>query len=221
MLSRRTLIAACAALAVVALDFVSGPARADSNTEARAFIQRLADTAMNTVAIKGLPDDERNHRFRTLFVDTFDLPEIGKLVLGRYWRAATPEQQQEFLKLFEDIQVYTWARRFRDYSGETLDILGVAPEGETDVLVDSRIRREKLEPIAVTWRVRKTPEGFKVLDIKVEGASMAFTHRSEYTSVIQGAGGQVEGLLAAMRKKLLQLKAESATAAAPGATRAN
>lgn len=210
MVSRRSLIASFAAAA--ALFAATGPARADTMGDARAFIQKLADTAMNTVAVKGLPEDERTRRFRTLFVDTFDLPEIGKLVLGRYWRAATPQQQQEFLKLFEDIQVYTWTKRFKDYSGETLEILAVAPEGETDVIVDSRIKREKLEPINVNWRLRKSPEGFRVLDIKVEGASMALTHRSEYSSVIQANGGQVEGLLSAMRTKIAQLHGEGGTA---------
>lgn len=218
MLSRRTLIVAFAAFATLVSSHL--PARADATTDARAFIQRLADTAMNTVAVKGLSDDERARRFRTLFVDTFDLPEIGKLVLGRYWRVATPEQQQEFLRLFEDVQVYTWTRRFKEYSGETLDVLSVSPEGETDFVVESRIKREKLEPISVSWRVRKAGESFHVLDIKVEGASMAFTHRSEYSSVIQSGGGQVEALLAALRKKVAQLQAEGSTAQA-AAPRAN
>lgn len=209
MLSRRSLITAFAAVAAVVS--LAAPVRADTNADARAFIQRLADTAMNTVAVKGLTDEERASRFRTLFVDTFDLPEIGKLVLARYWRTATPEQQQEFLRLFEDIQVYTWTRRFKDYSGETLDILGVQAEGESDLQVESRIKRQKLDPIAVSWRVRRAGDTFKVLDIKVEGASMAFTHRSEYSSVIQGNGGKVEALLAALRKKVAQLQSEIGT----------
>lgn len=211
MLSRRFLIAAFAAIAGLAA--LGGPARADNAADARAFIQKLADNAMNTVAVKGLNDEERAKRFRTLFVDTFDLPEIGKLVLARHWKAATPEQQQEFLTLFEDVQVYTWTRRFKDYSGETLEILGVQPEGEADLQVESRMLREKLEPIAVGWRVRKSGATFKVLDIKVEGASMALTHRSEYSSVIQGNGGQVAGLIAALRKKVAQLQAEAGVVA--------
>lgn len=211
MLSRRFLIAVFAAVAGLAA--LGGPARADNNADARAFIQTLADNAMNTVAVKGLNDEERAKRFRTLFVDTFDLPEIGKLVLARHWKAATPEQQQEFLILFEDVQVYTWTRRFKDYSGETLEILGVQTEGETDLQVESRMLREKLEPIAVGWRVRKSGATFKVLDIKVEGASMALTHRSEYSSVIQANGGQVAGLIAALRKKVAQLQAEAGVVA--------
>ncbi len=211
MLSRRTLIAALAMGALVAF---GGAANADARQDAaRAFIATLADTAMATVAVKDISDDERNRRFRTLFVDSFDLPEIGKLVLGRYWRIATPPQQREFLRLFEDIQVLTWAKRFKDYSGETLDIVAVHPDGELNVSVDSLIRRRKLDPIAVTWLVRKAGESFRVLDIKVEGASMAFTHRSEYTSVIQSSGGQVEGLLTAMRRKIGQMEADQSAAA--------
>lgn len=219
MLSRRFVISAVSALLVVFS--LGSPARADGGAEARAFVQNLADTAMKTVAVKGLSDDERSRRFRSLFVNSFDLPELGKLVLGRYWRMATAEQQREFLRLFEDIQVYTWTKRFKDYSGETLEILAVSPEGETDVLVESRIRRQQLEPINVGWRVRATGNGLRILDIKVEGASMAFTHRSEYSSVIQGAGGQVEGLLAAMRKKVAQMQAEGGLAAVPNPASAN
>lgn len=212
MLSRRSLLSAL--VAACSLLAVSTPVRAaEADGAARAFISKLADTAMNTVAVKGLPEEERNRRFRVLFVESFDLPEIGKLVLGRYWRVATPEQQQEFLALFEDIQVYTWTKRFKDYSGETLEVTSIAPEGEADVLVDSRIKREKLEPITVNWRLRKVGDGYRVLDIKVEGASMAFTHRSEYTSVIQSSGGQIDGLLAAMRRKVAQLQAESGVTA--------
>jgi phospholipid transport system substrate-binding protein len=206
MLFRRTLIAAFAAFATLAA--VGMPAHADDASDAQSFIQKLADTAMSTVAVKDLPDSERENRFRTLFVNTFDLPEIGKLVLGRFWRQATPEQQTEFLKSFEDIQVYTWTKRFKDYAGETLEILSVNAEGETDFVVDSRIKRQKLDPIAVGWRVRKNGGDYKVLDIKVEGASMAFTHRSEYSSVIQGSGGKIDGLLVAMKKKVAQMQAQ-------------
>lgn len=211
MLSRRKLIAAMVAGVILAA--VGGAARADARQDARVFIEKLADTAMTTVAVKSIGEDERNRRFRTLFVDSFDLPEIGKLVLGRYWRVATPAQQQEFLKLFEDIQVLTWAKRFKDYSGETLDVVAVHPDGELNMTVDSLIRRQRLDPIAVSWLLRKSGDGFRVLDIKVEGASMAFTHRSEYTSVIQAAGGKVDGLLTAMRGKIGQMQADQSAAA--------
>lgn len=204
MLNRRTfLLSAAAAVACLRVPVAQAAGEAD----ARSFIQALADTAMKTVAVKDLSDAERALRFRNLFVNTFDLPEISKLVLGRYWRPATPEQRGEFQKLFEDIQVYTWTRRFKEYSGETLDIFGVEADASGDSLVVSQIRRHNLAPINVSWRVRKDGEIFRVVDIIVEGASMIVTYRSDYSGVLSSQGGKLDSLLTVMRQKADQLKA--------------
>lgn len=206
MLSRRILllsaVAAVACLRAPNVGFAG-------EVNARSFIQGLADTAMNTVAVKDLSDGERALRFRNLFVNTFDLPEISKLVLGRYWRPATAEQRGEFQKLFEDIQVYTWTRRFKEYSGETLDIFGVEADASGDSLVVSQIRRHNLAPINVSWRVRRDGETFRVVDIIVEGASMIVTYRSDYSGVLSSQGGKLDSLLAVMRQKADQLKTTS------------
>lgn len=206
MLSRRILLLS----AVAAATCLRAPSIGFAvEVNARSFIQGLADTAMNTVAVKDLSDAERALRFRNLFVNTFDLPEISKLVLGRYWRPATAEQRGEFQKLFEDIQVYTWTRRFKEYSGETLDIFGVEADASGDSLVVSQIRRHNLAPINVSWRVRKDGETFRVVDIIVEGASMIVTYRSDYSGVLSSQGGKMDSLLAVMRQKADQLKTAS------------
>ena len=61
---------------------------------------------------------------------------MGRFVLSRYWRIATPEQQKEFLLLFEEINVLTWARRFQEYNGESLDTLGASKEDERNWTVE-------------------------------------------------------------------------------------
>jgi len=202
MLDRRSFLMGVAA---VAAGVAARPAWA-APSDAGAFIQSLAESAMNTVAVKDLADSERVNRFRTLFVDTFDLPEISRFVLGRYWRAANDAQRAEFQKLFEDIQVYTWTRRFKEYNGETLELGGVKGEGEADFIVDSQMKRAKLAPINVSWRVRRSGETFRILDIIVEGASMAITFRSDYGAVLSSQGGKIDGLLNVMRQKVDQLK---------------
>lgn len=202
MLDRRSFLTAVLAVSasVSARPLLAAPA-----SDAGAFILGLAESAMNTVAIKDLSDAERSNRFRNLFVDTFDLPEISRFVLGRYWRSATEAQRTEFQKLFEDIQVYTWTRRFKEYNGETLELGTVKAEGE-DFIVDSQMKRAKLAPINVSWRVRRSGETFHILDIIVEGASMAITFRSDYSAVLSSQGGKMDGLLDVMRKKAEQIK---------------
>jgi len=180
---------------------------------AAAFVSRLADSAMQTMVGKGVPDSERAARFRALFTTDVDLVEIGRRVLGRYWRIATPEQQQDFLRLFEDIVVLTWSTRFKDYGGDLRhSIVGTVDDGDRGLTVSSRVERDRQQPIMLQWRLKRVEGGYRVVDLIVEGSSMAVTYQSEYASVIRAKGDQIDGLLSALRAKVSDL--QSGTAAA-------
>ena len=203
MISRRTLIAALAgALFGLALSPVAA-----AEPDPKVFVGHLATTAMETMTAKGIPDAERHARFRTLFTTDVDMHELGKLVLGRHWRTASPEQQAEFLKEFEDVVVLTWATRFKDYGGDLRHVVtGSASDGERGITVDSKVERDKQQPIALQWKLRTAESSFKVVDLVVEGASMMVTYRSEYAAVIQANGGKIDGLLGALRTKIAELQ---------------
>src|SRR5579862_1417938 len=78
--------------------------------DARSFINTLGTQA---IAVLGpnIPEQQRLARFRELFHNDFDIPGIGRFVLGRYWRTATPQQQQEFLGLFQEYIVRAYSAR--------------------------------------------------------------------------------------------------------------
>lgn len=205
MISRRSFLAGMAAAA--ALVAVGGPAHAAAGQAPAAFVENLAQQAIDAMADKSVSEQERLARFHTLFVSNFDLPEIGKFVLGRHWRAASSEQQQQFLALFEELNVLTWAKRFKEYKGEKLMVTNSLADGERGVVVESLINRPQGAPaIPVNWRLRQPDGTYKVVDITVEGVSMALTQRSDYTAAIQGNGGNLDGLLEMMRKKIATLK---------------
>jgi len=188
------------------------PAAVAEERDPAAFVTNLADTAMQTMTGKGIPDSERATRFRTLFTTDVDVHEIAKFVLGRYWRGATPEQQQDFVKAFEDIVVLTWSTRFKDYGGDLRHkVINVTQDPERGVVVESRVDRDKQQPISLQWRLKHSDAGLRVIDLVVEGSSMAITYRSEYASVIQANGGKVDGLLAAMRAKVAELQTGTKT----------
>ena len=207
-MDRRNFLRAIAVLGAVGYAF-TGPAWAEAGQDAEKFVQGLAGQAITTIADRQLSDGERAIRFRNLFVSHFDIPEIGRFVLSRYWRQATPEQQQEFLKLFEDLSVVTWSKRFKEYNGETLEPTGAGKDGERGWLVESRIVRNQGPSIPIQWRLRQGDDmAFRIVDIIVDGVSMAITHRSDYAAAMQANGGKVDSLLATMRSKLDSLKTE-------------
>jgi phospholipid transport system substrate-binding protein len=136
-----------------------------------------------------------------LFQANFDGPGIARFVLGRYWRSASQDEQQEFLRLFEDYVVFVYGTRFSSLSGETLKIRGSRAE-ESGVVVSTDIISPGGEaPIKIDWRLVTDNGVFKINDVVIEGISMMVTQRSEFASVIQRHGGQVSGLLSLMREK--------------------
>jgi phospholipid transport system substrate-binding protein len=186
-------LAACFALAVAA------PANAQGQNPAQ-FINDLGQKALAALTNKQASATELQQRFRALLKDNFDVATIGRFALGRYWNAASPQQQQDYLKLFEDQIVDAYATRFREYAGEQFKVGAVRNEGN-DSVVSSQIVRPQGPPIDVEWRVRNTAQGPRIIDVAVAGVSMATTQRSEFASVIERNGGNVDSLIQALRTK--------------------
>jgi len=183
---------------VLVLAFATGTARAD---DASGFISDLGKRAIDVLTAK-VDDGQREQQFLALFEEGFDVPAISRFVLGPYWRAASEPQRDEFQKLFKAYIVHAYAVRFNQYTGQKLQIKGSRQDGETVVLVASLIDGAPGgPPIKVDWRVGKSEQGLKIVDVIVEGISMAVTERQEFGSVIQRGGGQVEALLKVLREK--------------------
>jgi phospholipid transport system substrate-binding protein len=47
--------------------------------------------------------------------------------------------------------------------------------------------------------MRKTPEGWKIYDITIEGVSLVLTYRAEFESIVRASG--VDGLLKRLQQK--------------------
>jgi len=206
MILRRT---ALASLFIFVLNFWVSPVSATAvtdDTTAQTFIEGLAEEAVQALTAEGVSHQDRVTRFRHLLSQNFDVPFIGKWVLGRYWRGATDAEKEEYLKLFEDYVVITYVERFDQYSGETINVVKSISDPGKDSLVFSEINRPSGgEPIRVDWRVRSHSDIYKIVDVMVEGISMSQSQRKEFTSVIRSKGGKVEGLLKVLRAKIESL----------------
>ncbi len=183
-------------------------ASADSSTDdpAQKFIESLAQEAVQALTAEGATRAQRVERFRVLLNENFDVPVIGRWVLGRYWRAASDAEKEEYLDLFEDYVVITYVERFDQYSGEVIKVTKSVSDPGKDSLVFSEIHRPSGgEPIRVDWRVRNKSDIYKIIDVYVEGISMSQSQRKEFTSVVRSNGGKVAGLLEVLRDKIESL----------------
>jgi len=165
-----------------------------------AVISNLGNRALEVLGKNATPA-QRVARFHELFREDFDVPGIARFVLGRYWKTATPEQQDEFVKLFEDYIALVYSSQLAAYSGEKLKVTGSRPEPEGAVVASEIIRPTGTPPVKVEWHLTDRSGTYKINDVAVDGISMAVTQRSEFASVIQRNGGQVQGLITQLREK--------------------
>ena len=197
--------AAVAAVAVV----LASPALAQPASSPKAFVKELTKTALTDLASNDISDSTRVKRLRSLLVKYFDIPVVGKFVLGVHWRRTSAAQFKEFLKLYEIYVAHNYAGLFKQYSGETIDVLRSQPSGADTTLVFGRINRASGPPIAMEMRVHKNSSGYKALDLKIEGLSMPLTHRKQFSSVISRNRKGVQGLIAALRRATDRFEAQT------------
>ncbi len=194
---------AVASLGIALLAASPGGSRADDADTAAVFLASLTDQAVEKLTDASLPVMEREQSFRTLFRANFDIPAIGRFVLGRYWRKARPEVRKDFLSSFEEIMVQGFTYRFAGYADTTLEVVSVqAQKTAGQYKVSSKIAPTENEVYLVGWLVEHKNGQFRVLDVVAEGVSMALTLRSEYASVIKRSGGRVEGLVTQLQKSI-------------------
>jgi phospholipid transport system substrate-binding protein len=207
-MSRRALLLG-AAIGAVALPLTGTHAQVSAAAVdgAQEFIRRLAQDAIAVLQRNDVTLEQREATFRRLLSDGFEMEFIGRFVLGQAWRTATPEQQQDYLAVFREYVLKTYSRRFGGYAGEQFAVTGARAAGKQDVLVQTRIDRPSAASILADWRVRQFDGNFKIIDIAVEGVSMAVTQRSEFAAVVNRDG--LEGLLQALRARSQRFPAAS------------
>jgi phospholipid transport system substrate-binding protein len=199
--TRRTFLAVIAAASISG--FSALDARADDKADAQVFLKDLTDKAISRLTDESIPAQQREDNFRNLFRENFDIDAIGRFVVGRYWRSADKQAQEDFLATFENVMVQRFAPQFSGYGDTRFEIKGVRPlKSKGQFLVTSSIALPGKEPAQVDWRVRRKGGSWRVLDVIGEGVSMAQTLRSEYGAVLKDVGGDLAALTAKLQSSL-------------------
>ncbi|WP_369413577.1 MlaC/ttg2D family ABC transporter substrate-binding protein [Caldovatus aquaticus] len=189
-------------------------AQAMDIARATAFIQQTGNQLVAAINDPNLTLPQRRQRVADILRRAVDIEGVGRFILGRYARQATPEQLAEYMRLFEEVIIRNLSARFGEYQGVRFSLGRSQQRTEDDVLVTTIIERPNTQPFTLDWRVSEVGGQPKVVDVIAEGTSLRLTTRSEYAAVIQRNGGSIDALLAAMRNQIQQLAAREQGGAA-------
>lgn len=185
-------------------------ARADVDAvKAEGFIKKTTAEGIEQIINANISQAEKDKRFYALLNNALDLDFIGQFVLGRNWRAATPQQRDQFISVYRDLNIATWSKRFNEFKGKNFVFTGTTPStSKGQIFVNSVVPMDQGEPAKVLWRVREKNGTYKIVDIVIEGVSLAQASRSEYTAFIKNNPGGIDALITNLKEKLAQQQAQ-------------
>ena len=141
---------------------------------------------------------ERIERLRQVIFPKFDFAEMAKRSLGSNWQRRTPEEQQEFVKLFRELIENSYVENIDSYNGEKVNIVGEKQEKDF-AQVNTKIVNNKGEEFTVDYRLLQSSGDWKIYDVVIENISIVNNYRSQFNRVI--AKSSFEDLLQKLRDK--------------------
>jgi phospholipid transport system substrate-binding protein len=131
----------------------------------------------------------------------FDFERMTRLAVGRAWREASPAQREALVKEFRTLLVRSYSAAFTAYTGIAVDYrpYKITP-GETETTVQTLIKLPGgAPPMGVDYDMGNTPDGWKVYDVRVAGASLIINYRNLFAQEIQNGG--IDGLIKSLVEK--------------------
>jgi ABC-type transporter MlaC component len=180
---------------------VPAPAAENGNDAVRAFVEKVNEASVGFFA-SGSEADARE-RCRALLAWAFDVPAMGQDALGRAWNTATEAERREFLQAFEEDVISAYLKRMRA-QGTTLTFIGLRPPFEGHQLAATRRTVPGKEDQIWIWQMRPDGPSWRIDDLALDGHSAVNTAANEYFNVLQSNNGDMNALLAFMRKRASQ-----------------
>ncbi|NPD65606.1 ABC transporter substrate-binding protein [Lichenicola cladoniae] len=192
--------ASVGALVLAPVGLVALTSGAQAQAPAAAFVQGLTSRLTAVVNGSGSTADKKAAILPMLSQDV-DVDAIGRFCLGRFWRTATPSQQQRYLTLFHQVLVNSITGKLGDYKGVSITT-GSATVQDGKSTVPTVITRPGQPTANVQWMVSSESGSPKVVDIVAEGVSLSLTQRSDYASYLAHNGNNVDALLNALSRQV-------------------
>ena len=169
--------------------------------EADVFIQSVVNRAAKTLG-GNLTKKERIEKLKDIARETVDIDGISRYSLGSYRDEITDSQMKEYKALFTDYFLKSFSSRLAEYSNPEIEVVSKKKLNKNYTMVSSvLVSTEQRPEVKIDWRVStKNPDNLLIMNLVIEGLSLARTQKAEFSSIIQGNDGNINALFATLKK---------------------
>ena len=198
-LVRRALLGGLAAAVAMTLAFAAQADSSDPTTVARTLVNQAL-----SVLGSNLPVREKQERLRGVVEQSFDFTEMSRSALGYHWRTLTPDQRNDFTRVFTQFIEDSYLSKVSDYKGQTVTFTKTIQLAPGYTQVSSKVNQPAGgEPISLDYRLKYEGGQWKIYDVTVDAISIIANYRNQFNRVINDKGFPT--LMADLRAKSTQL----------------
>jgi phospholipid transport system substrate-binding protein len=163
---------------------LAAPAHAGVPTDT---LKQSVDQVVKILSDPALRDnpEARHAQVRKVADAIFDYPDTARRALGPHWNGRTPEQQQEFVKLFADILDRSYVSKIDLYQGERVQYTGETTDGSEATVKTLIAAPKQSTDIPVDYRMHHKSCRWAVYDVIIEGFSLVSNYRTQFNKIIQ------------------------------------
>ncbi len=160
------------------------------------FVQETADRASEALN-KRQSKEEKMEILKTIAKETVDIRGIGFYSLGKHRKNMSDQKKEEYLEIFNKYFLKTFSSRLAEYTDPRIRVDSQKKLSDKYTMVSSTLLATDDKPeIKIDWRVvTKDPDNPLIIDVIIEGVSLAKVQKEEFNSIIQSNDGDINALL--------------------------
>ncbi len=141
----------------------------------------------------------------------FNFKHMTALAVGKDWRKASPQQQEQLAVEFKTLLVRTYSNALTGYKNQKVVYKPFKMNaGDVDVLVRTEVQQPGNKPVQLDYSLEKLDAGWKVYDVSVAGISLVTNYREQFGQEVRNGG--IDGLIKAISTKNKSLEGNLAKA---------
>ena len=163
--------------------------------EPEKFVQQTVNYASEALN-KNFTKEEKIKRLKNIAKNSVDIRGIGYYSLGAHRKSLSDSKKKEYLEIFEKYFLKTFASRLAEYTDPKIRVDYQKKLNDKYTMVYSvLIATEKRPEIKINWRIiTRMPNEPLIIDVVIEGVSLAKVQKEEFNSIIQSNNGNIEAL---------------------------
>ena len=169
--------------------------------EPKEFVQSVANEA-SLILTKNFTKEQKIEKLKSIAKKSVDFRGIGYYSLGAHRKNLSDDKKKEYLNVFKKYFLKSFSSRLAEYTDPKIRVDSQKKLNEKYTIVSSVLLATEEKPeVNIDWRiVTKNPDKPLIIDVVIEGVSLAKVQKEEFNSIIQSNNGDINALLTSLKE---------------------